>query len=89
MKDTGEDHRHTNAATAVFNLHTKQCRWPVGDPKSTEFKFCGNHRDQGYYCAEHRKAAASPQPHQTHKKSGNGHDLGKNLAANFQLGGWR
>ena len=43
-------------------LGSRDCRWPVGDPKAADFKFCGKkiEADQhGPYCREHYKVAFS------------------------------
>jgi GcrA cell cycle regulator len=35
-----------------------RCKWPIGDPRSSEFGFCGKPAVQGRpYCAEHCAAA--------------------------------
>jgi len=48
----------TDAATAVNALAPHHCKWPIGDPKSSEFGFCGERRaDDGPYCARHEKKA--------------------------------
>lgn len=33
------------------------CRWPIGDPKTPEFRFCGDKIVKGSYCDHHRKIA--------------------------------
>jgi GcrA cell cycle regulator len=44
------------------------CKWPIGDPSSDEFTFCGRRASEGPYCAEHARVAY--QPAQTKKRSG-------------------
>ncbi len=40
------------------DLREKMCRWPHGDPQSTEFSFCGCNIVEGLpYCPEHAKIA--------------------------------
>ena len=43
-----------NSAVAIMSLSSVSCRWPIGDPKSSNFKFC-DHKAQGQkpYCLEH------------------------------------
>lgn len=39
------------------------CRWPIGDPGSTDFSFCGRVvATCGPYCAAHRRLAYAPRP---------------------------
>lgn len=49
----------------LLQLTEKTCKWPVGDPLSSEFYFCGKHADEGHpYCEFHAKKAY----HQIDKK---------------------
>lgn len=42
----------------LFDLTEDTCRWPVGDPTSSEFFFCGDTPERGHpYCAGHLKRA--------------------------------
>ena len=52
--------------TAIVSLHPcslidiadRQCRWPIGDPASTDFLFCGNDAINGFtYCLGHARMA--------------------------------
>ena len=39
----------------------RMCKWPFGDPKKTDFHFCGRAIDVSMtYCAEHRAIAYTP-----------------------------
>jgi GcrA cell cycle regulator len=41
-------------------LGSRDCRWPLGDPRSPEFKFCGKRiepKQSGPYCQEHHRMA--------------------------------
>lgn len=39
-------------------LKEKMCRWPIGDPKEPDFRFCGGHSVAGLpYCDDHAKVA--------------------------------
>ena len=52
----------------VLTLGAHMCKWPIGDPSSEEFSFCGRRStDDGPYCIEHARVAYQPQ--QNKKKS--------------------
>jgi GcrA cell cycle regulator len=52
----------------VLTLGAHMCKWPIGDPASSEFTFCGRRAgDEGPYCVEHARVAY--QPPQAKKKS--------------------
>jgi len=36
------------------------CRWPFGDPRTDDFKWCGAPAVDGTYCEEHRPKATDP-----------------------------
>ena len=36
----------------IVELKEAMCRWPLGDPASSEFRYCGSPRS-GPYCAYH------------------------------------
>ena len=45
----------------LLELNEQTCRWPVGDPGSTEFFFCGGNAVTGLpYCAYHSRVAYQP-----------------------------
>ncbi|WP_062016315.1 GcrA family cell cycle regulator [Aureimonas sp. AU4] len=45
----------------LIQLSERTCKWPLGDPLSNEFRFCGNHsRDASPYCAYHARLAFQP-----------------------------
>jgi GcrA cell cycle regulator len=45
----------------ILELTEETCRWPIGDPGSTEFFFCGGHTLNGLpYCAYHSRVAYQP-----------------------------
>ena len=53
----------------VLTLGAHMCKWPIGDPSSDEFTFCGRRSsDEGPYCIEHARVAYQPQ--QAKKKTG-------------------
>lgn len=43
---------------AVTKAGERHCRWPVGDPRSPEFRFCGCNAHDGLpYCLDHARVA--------------------------------
>jgi GcrA cell cycle regulator len=40
-------------------LNAHACKWPIGDPKSPSFSFCGRHAD-GRYCRAHEAQGVRP-----------------------------
>ena len=47
--------------TTVATLKNNMCKWPVGDPASDEFHFCGQPAAPGKsYCAYHARMAFQP-----------------------------
>jgi len=62
----------------VLTLGSKMCKWPIGDPASDSFSFCGRRADDGTpYCVEHARVAY--QPSQKTKKRDTGADLSRSL----------
>ena len=56
-------------SATVLTLGAHRCKWPIGDPSTDSFTFCGRRSDEGVpYCVEHARVAYQPQ--QTKKKSG-------------------
>jgi GcrA cell cycle regulator len=41
------------------HLSAHTCKWPIGDPKSPDFTFCG-HRSDGRYCMQHERKSVRP-----------------------------
>jgi GcrA cell cycle regulator len=49
----------------LLQLNEHTCKWPIGDPLTPDFYFCGNHADEGKpYCEFHSRRAY----HQLEKK---------------------
>ena len=49
----------------LLQLNEHTCKWPIGDPLTTDFYFCGQHSDEGHpYCEFHSRRAY----HQVEKK---------------------
>jgi len=55
-------------SATVLTLGAHMCKWPIGDPSSDNFTFCGRRSGEGPYCLEHAQVAY--QPVQTKKRSG-------------------
>jgi GcrA cell cycle regulator len=46
---------------ALTQLSESTCKWPIGDPATDEFHFCGNGaQHSGPYCAYHARLAYQP-----------------------------
>lgn len=38
----------------MINLKSNMCKWPIGDPRSSKFHFCGERGEAGIsYCKKH------------------------------------
>jgi GcrA cell cycle regulator len=46
----------------LMELRESMCRWPLGDPTTPEFRFCGAHSPigSGPYCSHHARVAYQP-----------------------------
>jgi len=55
-------------SATVLTLGAHMCKWPIGDPATDGFTFCGRRQSDGPYCGEHAQVAY--QPAQSKKKSG-------------------
>jgi GcrA cell cycle regulator len=47
----------------IMELREAMCRWPLGDPTTSEFRFCGGKKSAsgtGPYCAYHGRLAYQP-----------------------------
>jgi GcrA cell cycle regulator len=55
-------------SATVLTLGAHMCKWPIGDPSTDSFTFCGRRSSDGPYCIEHARVAYQPQ--QTKKKAG-------------------
>jgi len=46
----------------LMDLRESMCRWPMGDPTSPDFRFCGARSPigAGPYCAYHSRVAYQP-----------------------------
>lgn len=49
-------------SATILALGDRSCKWPVGDPLSVDFHFCGQSASAGIpYCAEHAQLAYQPK----------------------------
>ena len=54
---------------SIMHLSDRTCRWPIGDPTSENFCFCGSSpRERAPYCEYHARIAY--QPLQDRRRSG-------------------
>jgi GcrA cell cycle regulator len=44
----------------IVELKEAMCRWPLGDPSSPDFRYCGSQTASGPYCAHHGGMAYQP-----------------------------
>ncbi|MBV1700569.1 MAG: GcrA cell cycle regulator [Hyphomicrobiales bacterium] len=46
----------------IMELRESMCRWPIGDPMSSDFRYCGSRSPigSGPYCAGHAQIAYQP-----------------------------
>jgi GcrA cell cycle regulator len=63
-------------SATVLTLGAHMCKWPIGDPATEGFTFCGRRSSDGPYCNEH--ASVAYQPAQAKKRSG-GSELARSL----------
>lgn len=50
--------RHDGELVSLQELRSDHCRWPIGDPGTAGFGFCGDRRLAAYpYCAKHCEQA--------------------------------
>ncbi len=51
-----------SARVTLMDLRESMCRWPMGDPAASEFRFCGakSPAGSGPYCAHHASIAYQP-----------------------------
>jgi GcrA cell cycle regulator len=53
----------------ILHLSDKTCKWPIGDPGSEDFCFCGHGpRDGSPYCEYHARLAYQPVQDRRHRK---------------------
>lgn len=60
-------------AVTMMELGAKSCRWPYGDPRDSDFHFCGHGTDAtgdafDVYCPQHMRKAHQPATGQQAKR---------------------
>ncbi len=65
-------YRHEEPGSAtVLTLGAHMCKWPIGDPATDGFSFCGRRTgEDGPYCAEHARIAYQPQQKKARRTDG-------------------
>lgn len=58
----------------IFTLSGHVCKWPIGDPSSEGFGFCGRRRERGSYCEHHARIGYTPPV-----KNRTGNELARSL----------
>jgi len=55
----------------IMELRESMCRWPVGDPASAEFRYCGGKAPigEGPYCSYHSRMAYQPMQDRRQRRS--------------------
>ncbi|MEW5420485.1 GcrA family cell cycle regulator [Amorphus sp. 3PC139-8] len=54
----------------LMELNEHTCRWPMGDPGSSDFAFCGRESTPGQpYCSAHARVAYQPVPDRRKQRS--------------------
>jgi GcrA cell cycle regulator len=48
-------------SATVLTLGAHMCKWPIGDPSTDGFTFCGRRSSDSPYCVEHARVAYQPQ----------------------------
>ena len=58
--------REETGSATVLTLGAHMCKWPIGDPATDGFSFCGRRTgEDGPYCIEHARLAYQPQQKKT------------------------
>jgi GcrA cell cycle regulator len=64
-------------AATVLTLGAHMCKWPIGDPSTADFTFCGRRASpERPYCVDHARLAYQPAPS---KKKSAPSDLARSL----------
>lgn len=79
----GSDEVARNGGMALANIGEQHCRWPIGDPRSPDFRFCGcNVSSSLPYCEEHIRVAYQGQT----RKSRTENDIMREMRLSKLLG---
>ena len=68
----------TGSAT-VLTLGSHMCKWPIGDPSTDGFSFCGRASGEGPYCVQHARVAYQAQPRKIPGKRSDSSELVRSL----------
>ncbi len=68
----------TGSAT-VLTLGSHMCKWPIGDPSSDSFSFCGRASSDGPYCDQHARVAYQATPRKAPGKRSESFELVRSL----------
>lgn len=61
--DQGNGRSKPNGGASILDLNDRVCKWPIGDPRESDFRFCGGPAVPGLpYCAEHAAQAYQSMP---------------------------
>jgi GcrA cell cycle regulator len=72
------DYVEEPGSATVLTLGAHMCKWPIGDPSTDGFTFCGRRMsDDGPYCVEHARVAYQPQQKKGGRSSSS--DLARSL----------
>ncbi len=85
IKEAAEEVANDSGDTGIgfMELSEKLCKWPIGDPQSADFYFCGKPSPQGIpYCQEHIEMA-----YQAPRKAGEKRKTAMKLVANIKDAG--
>ena len=66
-------------SATVLTLGSHMCKWPIGDPSSDSFSFCGRASNDGPYCVQHARVAYQAQPKRPPGKRSDAADLVRSL----------
>jgi len=70
-------HVEQRGTATVLTLGAHMCKWPIGDPATADFSFCGRLAGpEGPYCPDHARLAYQPQQF---KKKASAADLARSL----------
>tara|TARA_Y100001934_G_C12166783_1_gene684666 strand:- start:194 stop:709 length:516 start_codon:yes stop_codon:yes gene_type:complete len=58
MLNREDTFKPANGGKTMMELRDSMCKWPIGDPKSDEFRFCGCKATEGLPYCEHHAAIA-------------------------------
>lgn len=56
------ERKEAPGSATFLSLTAGMCRWPIGDPSSRDFSFCGAQACHGPYCARHSRLAYRAAP---------------------------